>query len=58
MLVAAPLSFIAVWAFLPIRRVHLAAKVGLSSLSDKFASLDSSEAFSLDLLTVLAKLER
>ena len=51
MLVAAPLSIMAVCAFCPIRRVHFAAVVGSSSLSTKFASLVS---FSLERLTARA----
>src|SRR5215216_537328 len=48
MLVAAPLSTIAVCAFFPIRSVHLAAVVGSPSLSTKLASFAS---FSLEHLT-------
>jgi len=54
-LVAAPLSTMAVWAFCPIRNVHLAAVVGSPSLSARLASLAS---FSLERLTALTKPDR
>src|SRR3954466_5288 len=58
MLVAAPLSIIAVWAFCPILKVHFAAEVGSSLLSTRLASFVSSEALSLKRLIARAKPER